>query len=55
MTLPSSTSPASTFIGALSSVVVPSAETCSIETSVVAGTVTERSVERKSPSLMVET
>ena len=34
---------------------MPSAATCSIRTSVIGGTVTERSVERKSPSCIVVT
>ena len=55
MTAASRTSPASTGKSGLSTVTSPSAETCSIRTVPSPATVTDSSVERKSPSLMVQT
>ena len=49
------TSPASSGVDSLSTVTVPSSATCSIRTSSSAATVTDFSVERKSPSAIVAT
>ena len=55
ITAASMISPASTAMPSFSVVTDPSGATCSIRTSPSRGTVVERSVERKSPSLIVET
>lgn len=55
MTAPSSTSPASSGASGRRTVTVPSVATCSMRKVVAAGTVTDSSVERKSPSLIVAT
>ena len=55
ITAASSTSPSSTGRRSLSTVTVPSGATCSIRTEPSRPAVTERSVERKSPSLIVAT
>ena len=55
MTAASSTSPASTAMPALSTVTVPSPPTCSTRTAPSAATVTDRSVQRKSPPDIVDT
>ncbi len=51
----SMTSPASSGVEAFRTVIAPSAATCSMRTSVGSATVTERSVERKSPPSIVAT
>ena len=55
MTAASITSPASSGVDSFSTVTVPSPATCSIRTSSSAATVTDCSVERKSPSVIVAT
>ena len=55
MTAASSTSPASTAVLSFSTVTVPSGATCSMRTAPGPGTVTDVSVLRKSPPLIVET
>ena len=55
MTAASMTSPASSGVDCLSTVTLPSGATCSMRTSSSVATVVDFSVERKSPSLMVDT
>ena len=55
MTAASSTSPASTGVRSLSTVTLPSAATCSMRTAPSDATVTDCSVERKSPPDIVDT
>ena len=55
MTAASSTSPALTRVLSLRTVTLSSGSTCSIRTAPSSSTVTDRSVERKSPSLIVDT
>ena len=55
MNVPSMISPALSFVLAFSTVTAPSAPTCSMRTSVASGTVTDRSLPKKSPPLIEAT